>query len=140
MYREEVLALVPAEDRERFSAIPWSGYTVPEPIILRISEAALHERFTKASATYTELAQEVLGSPFRKSMPVIDPTWLTWNSGTVRHIAEHIFTTRSFCDMPILADALEDAGCADEELLRHCREGQTHVPGCWALDVLLGRG
>jgi hypothetical protein len=42
-------------------------------------------------------------------------------------------------DLPILADALEDAGCADPELLDHCRAGGKHVRGCWVLDLMLGR-
>ncbi len=87
----------------------------------------------------TELIREVVGNPFRP--PVIDPNWLLWNHGAVKHIANQIATSGNFVDMPILADALEDAGCGDEELLRHCRADHTHthVPGCWALNAILGR-
>jgi hypothetical protein len=41
--------------------------------------------------------------------------------------------------LPVLADALEDAGCTDRALLGHCRSGLRHVRGCWAIDLLLGR-
>jgi hypothetical protein len=85
-----------------------------------------------------ELIREVFGNPFRP--PVIEPGWLACDNGAVKHIAEQIAAAGHFADLPILADALEDAGCRDEELLRHCREGRMHVPGCWALDAVLGRG
>lgn len=47
--------------------------------------------------------------------------WLTWEGGTVRKLAESIYQERAFDRMPILADALEEAGCTDETILAHCR-------------------
>jgi hypothetical protein len=44
-----------------------------------------------------------------------------------------------FADLPILADALEDAGCTEAAVLAHCRGGGEHVRGCWAVDLLTGR-
>ena len=44
-----------------------------------------------------------------------------------------------FDDMPLLADALEEAGCTEEAILRHCREPGEHVRGCWVVDLLTGR-
>jgi hypothetical protein len=41
--------------------------------------------------------------------------------------------------MPILADALEEAGCTSEDMLAHCRTGSEHVLGCWVVDLILGR-
>jgi hypothetical protein len=84
------------------------------------------------------LLRDVFGPlPFR---PVaIDPKWLTWNHGTVPAIARRIYEERAFHDMPILADALEDAGCTEADLLAHCRAGGPHVRGCWAVDLLLGK-
>jgi hypothetical protein len=85
-----------------------------------------------------ELLRDIFGLlPFH---PVaIDPAWLRWNHGTVPAVARRIYEERAFHDLPILADALEDAGCADPDLLAHCRSGGEHVRGCWALDLLLGR-
>ena len=51
----------------------------------------------------------------------VEPTWLTWNDGTVRRIAQSIYDERAFDRMPILADALEDAGCDNQDILNHCR-------------------
>jgi hypothetical protein len=75
--------------------------------------------------------------PFR---PVaIAPAWLSWNSGTVPAIARRIYDERAYHDLPILADALEDAGCTDADILAHCRGPGPHVRGCWVVDLLLGK-
>ncbi len=84
------------------------------------------------------LVREVFGNPFRPA--VIDPRWLAWGGGTVPRMARAIYEERRFADLPVLADALEEAGCADAGILGHCREPAGHVPGCWLLDALLGRG
>jgi hypothetical protein len=64
---------------------------------------------------------------------------LTWNDGTVRRLAEAIYEERAFGRLPILADALLDAGCDNEELIAHCRSEGPHVRGCWAVDLILGK-
>lgn len=83
------------------------------------------------------LLRDIVGNPFRTIS--IDPEWLIRNDATVRKIAQQIYSDRSFGDLPILADALIDAGCHDEEVLNHCRQTGGHVRGCWALDLLLGK-
>jgi hypothetical protein len=75
--------------------------------------------------------------PFRRV--TIPAHVLAWNDGTVRRIAEGIYEERAFERLPILADALLDAGCDNEELLAHCRSEGPHVRGCWALDAILDR-
>ena len=72
-------------------------------------------------------------------VPPINPEWLAWDSGTVRGIAEGIYEERAFGRLPILADALEEAGCDDQAVLRHLREPGEHHLGCWALDWVLGK-
>jgi hypothetical protein len=69
----------------------------------------------------------------------LDPAWLAWNGGTVPAIARRVYDDRAFHDLPILADALEDAGCADPDVLAHCRGGGEHVRGCWVVDLILGK-
>jgi uncharacterized C2H2 Zn-finger protein len=56
--------------------------------------------------------------------------WLTWNDGMVRRIAESIYQVRAWDDMPILADALLEAGCTDEDIVRHS-QGEERGPGDW---------
>jgi hypothetical protein len=65
-----------------------------------------------------------------------DPRWLT---STVVDLAKVIYEERAFDRLPILADALMDAGCDEDELLKHCRCDVPHARGCWVVDLLLGR-
>jgi hypothetical protein len=87
----------------------------------------------------TDLLREIFGPlPFR---PVtVHPSWLEWNGGTVVQLARSIYEDRRFQDLPILADALEEAGCTDQDILGHCRSGLDHVRGCWVVDLVLGKG
>jgi hypothetical protein len=86
-------------------------------------------------AVLTTLLTELFGNPLR---PVtISPAVLDWNAGTVVKLAQAIYDSRRFMDMPVLADALEEAGCTSQSVLNHCRHLGDHVRGCWALDLLL---
>jgi hypothetical protein len=64
--------------------------------------------------------------------------WLCWRDGTVPRLAQSIYDGRAFDRLPVLADALEEAGCADRAVLDHLRGPGPHVRGCWAIDLLLG--
>ena len=80
------------------------------------------------------LFYDIFGNPFR---PVVaDPGWLT---PTVRAIASALYSDRAFDRLPILADALEEAGCTDADILLHCRRPGEHVRGCWVVDLVLGK-
>jgi hypothetical protein len=78
-----------------------------------------------------DLLRCIFGNPFR---PV-----LAWNDGTVVKMARAIYEERAFDRLPILADALEEAGCANVDILNHCRQPGAHVRGCWVVDLLLGK-
>jgi hypothetical protein len=93
---------------------------------------------TIGSAVRADLLREIVGNPYCPS-PSPSPAVLAWNDGTVRRIAEGIYNGQAFDRLPILADALLDAGCDDEALLAHCRSAGPHVVGCWAVDLVLGR-
>jgi hypothetical protein len=89
-------------------------------------------------AVQARLLRDLFGDLIR---PVrVDPCWVAWNSDTIPNLAQAIYDERRFADLPILADALEDAGCTDREILDHCRGPGLHVCGCWAVDLLLGKG
>src|SRR5262249_52160199 len=77
---------------------------------------------------------DLFGNPFRPV--VLDPVWRTQ---TMTQIATTIYDERAFDHLPILADALEEAGCADAALLGHLRGPGPHVRGCWVVDQLLGK-
>ena len=81
------------------------------------------------------LLGDIIGNPFR---PVtFSPEWRT---DTAIAIAQQMYDAREFSAMPILADALQDAGCDSEDILSHCRGAGPHVRGCWVVDSVLGKG
>ncbi len=84
-----------------------------------------------------DLLRDVAGNLFRRV--TIRHRWRVWEGGTVVRLARAIYDGRRFDELPVLADALEDAGCADEAVLAHCRGPGPHVRGCWLLDGLLGQ-
>jgi hypothetical protein len=111
---------------------------VPKSIQWAVTSAAPEDgKATAATAETTEqtgLVRCIFGNPFR---PVtINPSWLT---STVIQLAEAIYHERAFERLPILADALEDAGCSSAEILAHCRQGGEHCRGCWVVDLVLGK-
>jgi len=69
----------------------------------------------------------------------LTPSLLTWNEGAVLKIAQTLYENRHFDELPILADALEEAGCTDREILVHLRKDGVHVRGCWVVDYLLNK-
>ncbi len=69
----------------------------------------------------------------------IDPLWHTWNDGTVVNLAGSIDEQRTFDLLPILADALEEAGCDNADLLGHLRQPAAYLGSSFILDALLGR-
>jgi hypothetical protein len=78
--------------------------------------------------------RDVVGNPFR---PVtFSPSWRT---DTVVALARQVYEGREFSAMPILADALQDAGCDSNAILDHCREDGPHVRGCWVIDLVLDK-
>jgi hypothetical protein len=63
-----------------------------------------------------------------------------WRTDVVLALASQMYESRDFSAMPILADALQDAGCENEDILNHCRSEGVHVRGCWVIDLSLGKG
>jgi hypothetical protein len=92
-----------------------------------------HMQFQPRSA-FAQAYRELFANPF---LPLAwKPEWFT---STVRELAAHICDARDFAAMPILADALQDAGCDDEQVLNHCRANKPHARGCWVVDAILGK-
>jgi hypothetical protein len=104
------------------------AYRTPLPVRARVS-----------------LLRDVFRNPFGR-YPRRPRPWLTWEGGLAVRLAEAAYEERSLPAgtldndrLRVLADALEEAGCTDEQLLRHLRGRGTHVRGCWAVDTVLGR-
>ncbi len=92
------------------------------------------------------LLREIFGNPFRVP-PAFDPVGIAWNGGTVRRLARAAYKHRLLPSgrlyperLAVLADALEEAGYADAAIFGHLRGPGPHVRGCWAVDLLLGKG
>jgi hypothetical protein len=90
------------------------------------------------------LVRELFGNPF---CPIhMDPRWLHWNDAAVVRLTQAAYDERILpagmldnTRLFILADALEEAGCTDEQILTHLRSGGEHYRGCWVIDSLLGK-
>jgi hypothetical protein len=88
----------------------------------------------RMSAEVCHLVRDIFGNPFK---PVrFEPEWRT---ETAVLLARGMYESRDFSAMPILADALQDAGCDHQVILNHCREDAPHWRGCWVLDLVLGK-
>jgi hypothetical protein len=86
-----------------------------------------------------QLLRDIFGNPFRP-VPAVEPARLTRKGSAAAELAQAIYAERRFDDLPVLADALEEGGCANVELLGHLRRPGPHCLGCWGLDLLTGKG
>ena len=105
------------------------GYNACDWQAIKAEEGVIH----------AHLLRDIIGRlPFR---PVaLDSAWLSWHDRLIVSMAQRIYDSRDFKDMPVLADALEEAGCTNPDVLSHCRQqGAVHVRGCWVIDGLLGK-
>jgi hypothetical protein len=115
----------------------WSGAQAAHAV-LRALELGWHSAYYRANrgvrVEIANLIRDVFGNPFE---PVaFDPSW---RAEAVFGLARGMYESRDFTPMPVLADALEDAGCADADILAHCRGPGPHVRGCWVVDLVLGK-
>jgi hypothetical protein len=90
------------------------------------------ERFGITFEAQARLVHDLVGNPFRPAN--LNSSWRTSN---VTALAQSIYEDRAFDRLPILADALEDAGCDNADILNHCRQPGEHVRGCWVVDLVL---
>jgi hypothetical protein len=108
-------------------AVFWSDDDMPEK--------TRANRQNAEQTAQVALVRDIFGNPFRSV--VLDRSWLT---SDVLALARGIYKSRAFDRMPILADALQDGGCNNDDVLNHCRDAtQLHVRGCWVVDLLLGK-
>jgi hypothetical protein len=97
-------------------------------------------RWEEERQAHCDLIRDLFGNPFRPR-PAVARAWLAWGGGTVPRLARALYDERAFEQLPVLADALEEAGgtgLETFEILEHLRTPGPHARGCWALDLLLG--
>jgi hypothetical protein len=99
-----------------------------------------NERYAQGEAAeragQAALLRDVFGNPFQPTPPL----GVVFRTGAVLALGKEIYESRSFEQMPALADLLQGAGCDNAEVLEHLRQSGPHVRGCWALDLVLGKG
>jgi hypothetical protein len=143
----------PARGREQLSRLDWvavwaahgaatraahavqaASYAVQAVVLSAGSDecAGVAERSAQAA-----LLRDLMANPFRPFS--LKPSWLRWNEACLGKLAQSIYEERAFDRLPVLADALEEAGCSDADVLAHCRQPGAHVRGCWVVDLLLGK-
>jgi hypothetical protein len=118
-----------ASERAAMRAADLAAYALSPPSVDEHVRLVMEEREQQVLLVY-----EMFGNPFR---PVtFSPSWRT---DTTLALARQMYDSRDFGAMPILADALQDAGCDNADLLDHCRGPGPHVRGCWVVDLVLGK-
>jgi hypothetical protein len=121
-----------AEHEARWAAAELADRLPVDPIQANIHRIAYGA--SQLACNVCQLLHDIFGNPFR---PVaFDPAWRT---DTAVALARQMYESRDFGAMPILADALQDAGCDSADVLDHCRGLGPHVRGCWVVDLVLGK-
>jgi hypothetical protein len=116
----------------RFAHILWP--TDLNPVVKELRKLVAFYHYDPISYPL-DVILEVVGNPFRSV--AFSPEWRT---DTAVSLARQMYESREFSAMPILADALQDAGCDNDDILSHCRDANaTHVRGCWVVDLVLGK-
>jgi hypothetical protein len=83
---------------------------------------------------HVQLIRDIFGNPFH---PVTFSS--EWRTDTALSLARAMYESRDFSALPILADAVQDAGCTNDDILNHCRGPGPHVRGCWCVDLVLSK-
>ena len=125
---------------ETADAIAWhSAFTIMATHIATTHGQHAADKFVTRNPhlrAQCDLLRDIFNPFFRDP---VNSNWLTWNNATIPKLAQTIYDDRRYDIMPILGDALEDAGCTDSQILDHCRGAGPHVRGCWVVDLILGK-
>ncbi len=133
--RAALYCLTQDADTTAESAAHAAACTVPRAPLASLGWVAAYRLACQAERdSQKALLDEVFGDPF-------DPVFIRtdWLTADVRGLARVLYEERRFGEVPVLADALEDAGCTEQRLLGHLRGPVGHVRGCFAVDLLLGK-
>jgi hypothetical protein len=110
----------------------WDGFA--HLIYFPLAPTTPHYRRVPAPFHSAELVREIFANPF-----ICCPSFnRNWRCENVMQLARHVQTSDDFSTLPILADALEEAGCDRADVLDHLRSGGPHARGCWAVECVLG--
>jgi hypothetical protein len=121
--------------REAASLVAWIGTRRARAFVVDVVRKAEGAAGRVAEwKRQSDIVRCIFGNPFREGRFLPE-----WRTDTVLVLAQQMYDSRDFSAMPILADALQDAGCDNEDVLTHCRGEGSHVRGCWVVDLCLGK-
>jgi hypothetical protein len=134
-------ASAPGLSRQRTAAAHYASWQAQDQVAWGLGAprssdggAQLHAAKRAERAAQAALVRDIFGNPFG---PVsINPSWLT---PAVKALARAIYEERTFTDLPVLADALEEGGCTNDAVLSHLRGPGPHCRGCWPVDLILNK-
>lgn len=135
--QKKIQALLPGDGSSAYSMAVWAlmwgtrGSSYPPSYGASLAAMNLAEVTGASPAFLASVVRDIVADPFQ--LRAAPSEWLT---GNVVGIANSAYASNDFGALPILADALEEAGCCDTELLEHCRGAGPHFRGCWAVDLL----
>lgn len=136
-----VQSLIPDDGSwSKYSLISWSlhlpkGGSYPLEYVMPFVIPSVIEAGLASDGDVQYILHDLIGPLLFRSVTV-SPSWQT---ATVVGLATAIYEERAFDRMPVLGDALEDAGCDNADILKHCRQPGEHVRGCWCVDLVLGK-
>lgn len=135
-YRAEVAAMTRAEQDELYRRDPDDPVRQAYQHLWRSNERYASDRRAAAlaeEAAHCDLFRDLVPYPFEPAE--FDPDWRTRAAVA---LARTLYESGDFATIPVLADALQDAGCEDPDVLGHCRDpDQPHVRGCWVVEAVL---
>jgi hypothetical protein len=120
-------------DGSRLSAVSYVTHRLARMALSTVATGYLARHDAAEPRAMMAVFRDIFGNPFR---PVVFPQ--TWRTTAVLGLARGIYDEKAFDRLPILADALEEAGCDNADVLAHCRGPGPHVRGCWVIDGVLG--
>jgi hypothetical protein len=136
-YAEEMIPKRELKKASKSSTITWLASTEPTEMVEMALLALRREDPVHGDSLAAEAIREVVANPFRTTS--FRRAWLRDQGGLIQRLVDAVVEGDEAA-MPILADALEDAGCSDPRLLEHCRQAKPHARGCWVMDLLSGKG
>jgi hypothetical protein len=125
----------PQVDSDQLPVIWAIDAMMADPAKEGIEDVVLYTGRLWNMAAQIQLLREHFGDPERSVT-----FFSEWRTDTAILLARTMYESRDYSAMPILADALQDAGCDNDDVLSHCRDTSlTHVRGCWVVDLVLGK-
>jgi hypothetical protein len=112
----------------------WVRFGAPEKQVLAVAGYVSSMLGAAEQAAQVEALRDIIPNPYRPA--TFSPSWRT---STDTALAQQMYESRNFSTLPILADAIQDAGCEMDDILNHCRGPGPHVRGCWVVDLVLGK-